>query len=379
MKNQINCCPLCGAIKHSSIINLACGNPDHSTLYQVAKVVSCEDCGHIYNLLTPLEVTGLNEYYESESSLVNTNTGDGVSDRPGSNSILARQRYFRLYSFLSSYIKQTDKILDSGCATGGFLDYLFEHGFKDLHGLDMSKRYVNYARKKNLYDVQLGNVESIPFDDNSMNFIIMDQVFEHLIDPSQSFKEVKRVLKKDGLVCISVPNAAKYGDNYFFDFFWFLIREHVQHFDLNHLNFLANLEGFELVDSSEYETSMMSKEMILPVLTVIFRFTGKKQSIQFNRSQLDCSIRQYVQANQIKTDQKKGIIKNLVETQQYLYVWGIGREFMYLYESVGLKKCNIIDLIDISSHKQYHLSVDGKRIIDPSVLSEGSNISSPIL
>jgi hypothetical protein len=53
-----------------------------------------------------------------------------------------------------------------------------------------------------------------------------------------------------------------------------------------------------------------------------------------------------------------------------LYAWGIGREFLYLYASAGLKNCNLIGLIDTNSLKQSTFSVEGKSIHDKIILKE---------
>ena len=118
---------------------------------------------------------------------------------------------------------------------------------------------------------------AIPLDDNAIDLIVMDQVLEHVVDLRKAFKEASRVLDRDGVLCISVPDASRYNEKYLFDFYWFLLREHVQHFDIEHLKLLAIQEGFELVTHSQYETKLVSDKMILPVLTVVFRLTGKKR------------------------------------------------------------------------------------------------------
>ena len=45
-----------------------------------------------------------------------------------------------------------------------------------------------------------------PFEDNSMEEVIMDQCLEHLVDRNRAMKEIHRVLKKGGLARISVPH-----------------------------------------------------------------------------------------------------------------------------------------------------------------------------
>jgi len=45
----------------------------------------------------------------------------------------------------------------------------------------------------------------IPFDDKSFDSVLLDNVLEHLESPSLLFKEIKRVLKTNGIILIGVP------------------------------------------------------------------------------------------------------------------------------------------------------------------------------
>ena len=45
----------------------------------------------------------------------------------------------------------------------------------------------------------------IPFDDKSFDSVLLDNVLEHIESPSLLFKEIRRVLKPDGLLLIGVP------------------------------------------------------------------------------------------------------------------------------------------------------------------------------
>ncbi|MBI2041836.1 MAG: class I SAM-dependent methyltransferase [Candidatus Nealsonbacteria bacterium] len=334
-----NLCPLCGSARTSNFFNLDCGNWDRSTLYPSVKIAVCRKCGHIFNQLTSAEITGLTQYYDKEYALTNLDSGDETSDRPGSCNMLTKKRYDQLFHFISPYLKKRFRILDVGCAGGGFLRYLRQKGWLRLYGVDPTKKYVNYAQKKNSGQVKLGSAEAVSFKDGSMDMLILDQVMEHLIDPRQALREAKRVLTANGLLCISVPDASRYGRRYFFDFFWFLVREHIQHFDLEHLKLAAALEGFELLTESKSELPMTSEKMILPVLSAVFRLA---------------------------------VISRLAVLRRPVYAWGIGREFLYLYESAGLKKCHLAGLIDLNSYKQKKISIDGRPMGEPMVLKQAS-------
>ena len=278
-------CPICHFNKSSRLLNLNCGNIDGSILYPTAKITACRKCGHIFNILSPKEISNLKKYYDEESAPVNIGSPDKVGDKTGNMSPFTLMRYNQLYKLISPYTKKNDRVLDCGCATGGFLEYLSRKGFDKLAGFEISATYRDQAAKWK-EKIKVGDMDlSIPFPDSSADFLVADQVIEHLSKPRQAFKEARRVLGNGGFFCISVPDALRYSKNYFFDFYWFLLREHICHFDIEHLKLLAALEGFELVTFARYDTPMMTEKMILPILTAIFRSTSedKKDKIKTNQ------------------------------------------------------------------------------------------------
>lgn len=372
--NELLKCPICSSSIAINMLKLNCGNFDDSLLYPTVKVNACGQCGHVYNRLLPDEIVGLMKYYDEEYAPTNIGSTNQTGDRPGSNDKNTLERYDRLYDVLSKYINIDVRVLDVGCAMGGFLDYLHAKDFKILFGTDPTPKYVDCAKLKGNYSIKLGSAESIPFADNSFDLLVLDQVLEHLVEPRKAFQEASRVLVDGGLFCIGVPDASRYDGAYFFDYYWFIMREHVQHFDFEHLKLMAEMQGFELVGFSKNETPMMSEKMILPNLNVIFRLTGKRSEIKVTEKcfSLTRKIKKYVANEFERLNEKKALIHRLVESQRPLYAWGIGREFLYLYESAGLKKCAIAGLIDVNHYKQKIFTVAGKRIIPETVLKEAT-------
>ncbi len=353
-------------------MSLDCGNLDNSTLYPTIKISACANCGHIYNQLSATEIAGLEKYYSEEYAPTNIGATDKTGDRPGSDNKNTSGRYSQLYNLVAQYINNDYRVLDVGCAMGGFLDFLQLRGLKNLSGVDPIAAYAEKAKARGSYDIKVGVAEAIPFGDKIFDLVVMDQVVEHLLSPTQAFKEAKRVLADGGLLCLGVPDASRYDQNYFFDFFWFLMREHIQHFDLEHLKLLAGQEGFTLVGFSRSDTPMMSDKMILPNLNVVFRSTNAKVPADaaddcFKLKEL---MVHYIANDSARLNHKRKIIGDLIASQQPVYVWGIGREFLYLYESAGLKACNIAGLIDANPYKQQTYSVGGRKIVAAGVLGQ---------
>ncbi len=381
-KSLFGNCPVCQSLESETIHNLACGNLDNSKLYPVVRLKICIHCGHAFNELSQNELDGLNHYYNVEYAPANLNAKDIKGDRPGSASSLTSDRYDQLYSVLAPHINAQQEILDVGCAMGGFLDYLRQKGFDRLSGVDMTKTYVEQARINNHYKIELGNAESLPFSDHMFDVIVMEQVLEHLVNPARAFQEARRVLKKDGVFCIGVPDASRYADFYFFDYYWLLLREHIQHFDVEHLDLIAMQEGFTMLERRQTAHAVMSERMIMPNLYAIFRVSDSvddMKTIKPGGRKLRQHMTDYINNEKSRQSMKSRRIAELSKSRKPVYVWGIGREFLYLYESTGLKNCNIVGLIDANQFKQKSCSVNGMKIVDSGDLLRKASVDSVLV
>lgn len=90
------------------------------------------------------------------------------------------------------------KVLDVGFA------YTPNKYLKNVIGLDI----VKADKPENYLEVYKGNAMNMPFKDKTFDSITAGDVIEHLENPAQFLRECKRVLKNDGTLIISTPNAA---------------------------------------------------------------------------------------------------------------------------------------------------------------------------
>lgn len=369
-------CPICNYDKIEQLLNLNCGNLDKSFLYDPVSVVNCHKCGHVYNELSNNDKENIIRYYEEEYSLNNICSPNTKGDLPGSSNENSLARYSLLFDFIKDYLNINHRILDIGCATGGFLHYLNIRGYTKLHGIDFSRPYIEMAKQDEKLDIKEGLAENIPYNENFFDFLTADQVVEHLFDPNRIFAEAKRILKREGLFCISVPDAMMYDDNYFFDFYWFLIREHIQHFDSIHLELLAKKHGFELIKVSTTFTPMISNKTILPNMSLLFKLTQTTPKNSYednNHFRLREETKNYIQHCYSELNQKRIIINNILKHNKPIYIFGVSREFLYLYNNTNLYKCNILELIDDTPNKQKFYTVKGRKIIGRAILKDSTN------
>ncbi|MFN4179620.1 MAG: class I SAM-dependent methyltransferase [Armatimonadota bacterium] len=94
-------------------------------------------------------------------------------------------------------------ILDLGCGTGGSFSLLCNWG--TVVGLDTSSVALNFARKRGMKNLLLGDAQLLPFSENCFDLVAVLDVLEHLEDDCQALREIWRVLKPRGAVVFTVP------------------------------------------------------------------------------------------------------------------------------------------------------------------------------
>jgi len=113
-----------------------------------------------------------------------------------------------LYSKVWEYanIAAGEKVLDVGCGSGGFAS---KFGYWNYVGIDLSLSNVEKAKQDSGLPFAVGNALQLPFPDKSFDRIICCEVLEHFVAAEQVrlLWELGRVLKDEGTIVISVPNA----------------------------------------------------------------------------------------------------------------------------------------------------------------------------
>jgi len=118
--------------------------------------------------------------------------------------------WMQVLEFIDS-LNESDVVADIGCGNGRHLD-LMVNKCKIVIGLDISKNLLNLSYKridKNRQNFVLihGNLIYLPIVDNSLDAVLYIAALHNIkgkLNRVNSLKEVRRVLKKDGLALISV-------------------------------------------------------------------------------------------------------------------------------------------------------------------------------
>lgn len=101
------------------------------------------------------------------------------------------------------------RLLDIGCAEGGLGEQIIrEKQPQAYEGIELLPSVAEKA-KAHLSHVYVGQAEQIVVDlpSASYDWIIMADSLEHMVDPWEMMEQVKRLLKTDGRLLLSLPNV----------------------------------------------------------------------------------------------------------------------------------------------------------------------------
>jgi SAM-dependent methyltransferase len=95
-------------------------------------------------------------------------------------------------------------ILDVGCGIGTYVRKL--RGLSNyVFGIDVDEERVAWGAK-DVPNLQVSTSEELPFQDESFDVIILNEVIEHVRDDVKTISECVRVLRPGGRVIIYAPN-----------------------------------------------------------------------------------------------------------------------------------------------------------------------------
>lgn len=128
---------------------------------------------------------------------------DYYSKIAGSYDRLHEEEQINKLRLISKYLKvrEKDLLLDIGCGTG-----ISTRFFKCKSiGIDNSKGMLKKAGKNCVF----GYAESLPFKDKMFDIVISVTAMHNFKDAETSIKEIKRVLKRNGKVAVTLLKKSK--------------------------------------------------------------------------------------------------------------------------------------------------------------------------
>ncbi len=114
-------------------------------------------------------------------------------------------------NFIDKFFKEIPKnykILDAGCGEGLLVEKFRKQGYKNFYGID--KNYSSRYVKKS-------DVSKLSYKNKSFDIALCLETLQYLSFKSQekALNEIKRVLKEDGTVIITIPNQKHFAARIF--------------------------------------------------------------------------------------------------------------------------------------------------------------------
>jgi 2-polyprenyl-3-methyl-5-hydroxy-6-metoxy-1,4-benzoquinol methylase len=175
-------------------------------------------------------------------------TGERVV--PGAEGLISEVLWHHVYryKFAAALLgRRTGRVVDVACGEGYGTSALRRAG-RDVVGIDVSWEACAHARATYGAGFVTATAEALPLPAGSCDAVVSFETIEHLRHPDQFVSEARRILRGDGVLVCSTPNAARHtpGSNPF----------HVRELELEEFEALLkrSFRGVEIFGQSCQET-----------------------------------------------------------------------------------------------------------------------------
>ena len=281
-----------------------CGNRENIILYYKDekldtgkfsyRILKCNSCSHSFSFPIAAFKESASSYEESRAVFLNdqerTNKKIKRLNSPWRKFVLREYFGYQKKSsrnvlkylcalFLSRFTSlnllpfhKEGRILDVGCNNGLYLHLLKNLGWQ-VWGVEIDRNACKLAKELDI-NIFYGNLEEAGFSESFFDVVRLNQVLEHIPDPKKTIKEARRILKKDGKLYISVPNARS------FVFFLFgdawLGTGHIQGFTPGSMKYFCRDLGLK-IKSMRFSSS---KNLLIMGVNYFFKARGKDISLK---------------------------------------------------------------------------------------------------
>lgn len=245
---QINC-NLCGSSDYSVIYPSRYDQVSQQELAEkfrssgdellIDQLVQCKQCGLKY----------LNPRIKSEFIIKGYSEG---TDENFVSQADSRERTFNkqlkyIEKFMPGKKPNFDKIYDIGTAGGSFLQAAKKRGW-EVYGSEPNKWLCQWCKEHYGFEIYPGDLfTSHRFDNEFFEAVTLWDVLEHVPDPTKNLNEIRRILKKDGLLVVNYPDIGSWLSKLMGRKWFFLLSVHLYYFNRKTIRKILEKNGFEVI------------------------------------------------------------------------------------------------------------------------------------
>jgi len=193
-----DCCPICNSSEKKEI-----GLPKTNIISKrfvdrEFKIVQCNNC-QLYYVSPKINFNG-NQWSELYNSEYFSNQSNWLVKKRKKE---LAQRFDTANSLIENK-NQKLRYLDVGAGEGKGLLEAIERGW-EATGIDIVDNRLQEAKISNIKFIKSNLLES-DLPENYFDFIYVDSVVEHVLNPFEYLSKIKKLLSKGGVIYIGVPN-----------------------------------------------------------------------------------------------------------------------------------------------------------------------------
>lgn len=230
-------CPICLGSEIATFKKL---HDDRYGFQGEFEILKCLNCQHkfIFQADLPEEIGDLyTQYYPRQNF--------------DPDSYLPRKKPSGLKAWLKgeaqafSRVEPGTRVLDIGCGVCENLGYFNDLGC-EVYGVEADNN-VKAIVEAHGFNVAIGLFDAANYESDFFDFVIMDQVIEHLANPKLVLVEIRRILKGGGKLVFTTPNSEGWGANTFGrKWINWHVPYHRHHFTKKSARVLAKQTGFKV-------------------------------------------------------------------------------------------------------------------------------------
>lgn len=216
------------------------------------EIYECLNCGIFATTPPPYDDEAGSEEYRDENLHELYNTANNEWLAYGALNI----------HILEKYIDDLDGkyILDIGCGGGHTLEIARREGMIPF-GIELNHNRVKYVQNtwgiENVFNQDIKGFAQ--HFDGTLDIVIMSHVLEHIADPIPFIKNVCRVMHKESICLVSVPNYDS-AVRRVFRRKWngLVVNQHIWHFNSHSLSKLLDKGGLEVIGTEYHQLGEMA-------------------------------------------------------------------------------------------------------------------------
>lgn len=261
-------CPLCKS-KNSILI----AEKDRYAI--PLETVVCENCGLVRSYKQLDEESSKIFYSKYYRKIYEgfTNLGNDVLN--ARYEVVAKRK-------ISHYMTITkDKVvLDMGCGGGWNLMAFHNAGYK-YYGFDFDKDFIEYGKGRGL-NLYLGGVEEAIKMGIKCDYLLLDQVLEHVCDPINFLASLKPLLNENAMIDIYVPSLDLLLWGYSeYDLLGILQNAHNFLFNEFSLKTIATIAGFKIINCVATNLALRDSPNIVSLVSDIPKLNRGKKIVKY--------------------------------------------------------------------------------------------------